>query len=122
MLVVVFWATVVLTSSGSLTLTLRARREHILLQGQKATYHLCTEMKLLRKLLGGTVDLARTIPNLQDPPTYSIVSDALLDRAATLKEVLERDCRVSLGLVNDGSFLGDLPDWDGCMDARTVNG
>ena len=79
-------------------------------------------MKLLRKLLSGTVDLTGAVPNLQNPITYSFVSDSLLDQAATLEKVLERDRSVSLRLMNDGSFLGNLPDWDGRMDARTLDG
>lgn len=78
-------------------------------------------MKLLRELLGGSVDFSSAVSDLQYLLANLSLSDSAFQIPSALKEMLERDRSMGLRLMDDRSLLGDLFDWDGRMNARAID-
>jgi hypothetical protein len=82
---------------------------------------LFAKVKFLRELFGSAFDFTSAVTNLQDPLADLSLSNAAFQVASTLKEVFERNRSMRLGLMDDRSFLGNLFDGDGGMDARAID-
>lgn len=79
------------------------------------------QIQVSRQVICHAINFAHALAIVQDSVTNLVVSYCAGKGSSSLKEMLDRDRRVSLRLVHDRSFVRNFVNWNNGMDPLPVD-